>query len=156
MCLSSGQRVEAAWLRLRGGLTEPHEGAHKAPMKNRHLLAFLPASVSDQVQRSAVEYRGYAPIVADGLGALVFGQLYGWRGVMMLYSRSRIRDFEKALGITFRDHMPERTELSARITGVRVADEIGKFWAVVKGEVPVQGGKAYVDDVGQDDMFRTG
>lgn len=124
-------------------------------MKKSQILPFLDPSVASQVEKAALEYRGYAPTVADALGALVFGQLYGWRGVMMLYSRSRIRDFEAALGISFRDHMPGRTDHSARILGVDLADRIGKFWAVVKGEVQVPGGKAYIDDADQPDMFRT-
>lgn len=124
-------------------------------MKKSQILPFLDSSVATQVEKAALEYRGYAPTVADALGALVFGQLYGWRAVMMLYSRSRIRDFESALGISFRDHMPDRTDHSARILGVDLADRIGKFWAVVKGEVPVPGGKAYIDDADQPDMFRT-
>ena len=124
-------------------------------MKKSQILPFLDPSVAAQVEKAALEYRGYAPTVADALGARVFGQLYGWRGVMMLYSRSRIRDFEAALGISFRDHMPDRTDHSARILGVDLADRIGKFWAVVKGEVQVPGGKAYIDDADQPDMFRT-
>ena len=49
--------------------------------------------------------------------------------------------------------MPERTELSTRITGIRWADQLGKFWAVVKGEVPVPGGKARMNDGDQPDLF---
>jgi len=124
-------------------------------MKRARLLPYLPADVEDSVVQAVLDYRGMAPKVADALGALAFGQLYGWRGVMMIYSRSTVRGYEQALGITFKDHMPDRTEVSDRILGVRVADELGRFWAVVKGEISVPGGKSYVDDEGQGDLFNS-
>ena len=147
MCLSSGQTV-------RGVLTCPHEGEHSAPMKRASLLPYLPADTEASVIEAAKSFRGYAPRLADALGALAFGQIYGWRAVMICYSRSTVKGYEQALGISFRDHMPDRTDVSHRILGVRLADDLGKFWAVVKGEVSVPGGKAYVDDEGQSDLFK--
>jgi hypothetical protein len=125
-------------------------------MKKQTLLPFLEPEIADKVQDAALAFRGYAPQLSDSLGALVFGQLYGWRAVMMLHSRAKIRSYEEALGITFREHMPERTEHSDRILGVRLADELGKFWAVVKGDVSVPGGKAFIEDERQAEIFRTG
>lgn len=124
--------------------------------KAGHLFPFLSAEQSAAVVKRLQEYRGYAPTASDAVGALVLGQVYGWRGIMMLHSRSTVRKFEQVLGLSLRDCMPDRTQFSERILGVRIADEMGKFWAVVKGEVPVAGGKAYIDDAGQTDMFNTG
>jgi len=130
--------------------------ALNSPMKTTRLLPFLSADAEAQVQESALTYHGYAPLVSEALGALVFGQLYGWRAVMMLHNRSKIKSFEQALGVSFRECMPDRTDVSDRILGVKLADELGKFWAIVKGEVSVPGGKAFLDHDDQADMFRTG
>ena len=125
-------------------------------MSKRKHPPLLPEDLAAHVERRAAEFRGYCPELAEAIGALVFGQVFGWKGVWMIYSRSKVKSMEAALGLTFRDVMPERTEESSRILGVRLADELGKYWAVVKGEVPVQGGKAYADDEGQSDLFMTG
>jgi hypothetical protein len=122
-------------------------------MKPKRLLPFLPPEVDQAVVQTASEYRGHCGTLAGALGALTFGQLYGWKAVWLVHSRSTIKEYEAALGISFRDHMPERTELSSRITGIRWADELGKFWAVVKGEVSVPGGKARMNDGDQPDLF---
>ena len=128
-------------------------GAQCAPMKRPRLLPYLPPETETQVVEKASDYVGHCTTLSGALGALAFGQLYGWKAVWLVHSRSTIRGYEEALGINFRDHMPDRTELSARITGIRWADQLGKFWAVVKGEVPVPGGKARMNDGDQPDLF---
>lgn len=124
--------------------------------KPKHLFPFLTAEQSASVEKAMAEYKGYAPALSDAVGALVLGQLYGWKAVYMIHSRSSIKRFEEILGLSLRDSMPERTELSSRILGVRLADELGRFWAVVKGDVSVPGGKSYLDDLGQADLFHEG
>ena len=74
----------------------------------------------------------------------------------MIHTRGTVKKYEKILGLEFKDCMPERTEYTDRLLGIRLADEIGKFWAVVKGEVPVPGGKAYMHGEDQDDLFLGG
>lgn len=139
---------------VKWGLTLSVVGSKKLPMtkQKQSMFPFLPSEQSAAVEKAIAEYKGYAPRVSHAIGALVLGQLYGWRAIVMIHSRSNIREFEAILGVTFRDVMPDRTELSDRILGVRIADELGKFWAVVKGDVSVPG-KSYVDDAGQSDLF---
>lgn len=122
-------------------------------MKRTRLLPFLDPETATQVETACATYRGQSDMISSALGALMFGQLYGYRGVCMAHTRQAVRRYEALLGIKFREHMPERTELSERILGIRAADEIGKFWAVVKGEIAVQA-KRWVDDVGQGDLFQ--
>lgn len=117
--------------------------------------SLLTPELVEHIERRMVEFRGFCPELAEAIGVLTFGQAFGWKGVWMIYSRSKIKKMEAALDLSFRDHMPERTEQSSRILGVRMADEIGKYWAIVKGEHPVPH-KAYVDDEGQSDLFMTG
>ncbi len=122
-------------------------------MKKSQLFPFLTPEQNATVEASVSTYRGQSDTISDALGALAFGQFYGWRGLYMAHGRQKIRRFEAVLGIRLRESMPERTDLSERILGVRVADEIGKFWAVVKGDVSVRGGKRHMDDLAQADLF---
>ena len=134
-------------------MTLPLDGEQSYPMKRPRLLPYLPPETEETVVQRASEYRGHCATLAGALGALAFGQLYGWKAVWLVHSRGTIKSYEEALGISFRDHMPDRTELSTRIVGIRWADELGKFWAVVKGEVSVPGGKARMNDGDQPDLF---
>lgn len=113
----------------------------------------LSPELSAHVAAVVHEYRGSCPSLSEAIGALVFGQFYGWKGVYMIYSRAKVRSMEEILGLKFREVMPERTDDSARINGIRIADELGKFWAVAKAEISVPGGKQYADDLGQSDLF---
>lgn len=117
-----------------------------------HLFSFLDASTAASVEQRLAAYRGDGEDISGAVGALVMGQLYGFRGVAMVLSRAKLRRYEELLGLKLRDHMPERTDLSRRILGVRISDEVGKFWAVVKGDHWVSG-KGRADDFGQADLF---
>lgn len=121
------------------------------------LLAFLPPDVAAQVIEAAETHKGQAHHISDALGALLFGQIYGFRGLAVTQTRQAMRRYEAVLGIKYSEHMPHRTELSSRILGVRVADELGKFWAVVKGEVTVPDRRLISDlPEGQPDLFIEG
>ena len=134
-------------------LTVPREGEQSAPMKRPRLLPYLPPETEETVFHRASEYRGHCATLAGALGALAFGQLYGWKAVWLVHSRGTIKSYEEALGISFRDHMPERTELSSRITGIRWADQLCKTVAVVKGEESVPGGRARMSGGDRPDLF---
>ena len=137
-------------------LTDPPAGFRVAPMTKAKTAPLLPPETAHHVAALLPEWRGYCPDLSEALGALVFGQAYGWKGLYMIHSRTKVRAMEATLGLNFREILPERTALTSKIIGIRVADEIGRFWAVVKGEVPVRGGKGYADDEGQSDLFMTG
>jgi hypothetical protein len=117
------------------------------------IFPYLDPEAAAQVKHACATYRGDADHVAYALGALLFGQLYGFKGLAMAYTRPAMRRSEALLGIKLREHMPDRTDLSRRLLGVRVADEVGKFWAVVRGDHFVVG-KGVADDLGQSDLFK--
>ena len=150
MCLSSGQTTHT------GVLTGPHEGAQSHPMTKPKAATLLPPETAQHVAAMLPEWRGYCPNLSEALGGLMFGQAFGWKGLYMIHSRAKVRAMETTLGLVFREVLPERTALTSKIYGIRIADELGKFWAVVKGEIPVPGGKGYADDEGQSDLFMTG
>jgi hypothetical protein len=119
-------------------------------------LSHLPADVRQIVDERINNFRGFSDVLSAAIGALVTGHYYGWRGLYCIHSPTTVRKYEKILGVKFSEVMPERTENTSRLLGVRMADEIGRYWAVVKGEVTVPGGRGYVDDKDQSDLFNTG
>lgn len=104
----------------------------------------------DQVVRN---YSGMSDLLSSALGALAMGHYVGWRGLLMVHNRQTLRRYEDILGAKFSDLLPERTDQTDRLLGIRIADKLGKFWAVVKGEVRVPEGKALIDSDGQIDLF---
>lgn len=131
------------------------------PMKTPNLtpesLPFLDLETAKTVVENASTYKGQSNVISDALGALLFGQLYGAKGLAMAHTRASVRRFEAVLGVKFSDHMPERTSLSTRIFGVRAADEIGRFWAIAKGDVSCPDKRMMGDDSeGQGDLFLSG
>jgi hypothetical protein len=119
-------------------------------------FAYLPAAERAIVEERTKHFRGLSDTLSAALGALTVGQYYGWRGLYFIHSPSTVRKYEKLLGIKFSEVMPERTDETSRLLGVRIADELGRYWAVVKGEVTVPGGRSYLDDKDQADLFNTG
>lgn len=104
------------------------------------------------VDEAVKNYSGMADQLSAALGALTLGEYLGWRGLLIVHDRRTLKRHEEILGLTFKDVLPEKTEHTERLLGWRIADRLGKFWAVVKGEVRVPEGKGFMDD-GQEDLF---
>lgn len=84
------------------------------------------------------KYNGNATTIESAAGAIVIGQLYGWRVLKMVHNPSTYRRYEKILGIRFEDVCPEETDLSSRNIGVKAAKKLRSFWAVVRGSIEVK------------------
>lgn len=89
---------------------------------------------SELVERAAV-FKGNGHHLEAALGAYVLGQLYGWRVLNMLHGVQIMRRHEKVLGLDLRQALPDRTSLSDRVLGIRVADTLSSYWRVAKGEL---------------------
>ena len=80
------------------------------------------------------DYRGSFDEIEGALGALVAAHFYGWRVVQMVHSGRTMRAYERALGFSIKEVTHERTPLSHKSVGLRLADSIGSYWAYVRGE----------------------
>lgn len=105
------------------------------------------------VDEAVKNFSGASDYLAAALGALSIGQYLGWRGLLFVHSRTTLRGYEAVLGLSFKDVLPEKTEYTERLLGYRIADKLGKFWAVVKNEVQVQDKGLLEAADGQPDMF---
>lgn len=105
------------------------------------------------VDAAVKNYRGMGDHLSAALGALALGEYLGWRGLLFVHDRRTLKRYEEILGLEFKDVLPEKTDYTERLLGYRIADKLGKFWAVVKGEIKVPAGKGLMDADGQEDMF---
>lgn len=113
----------------------------------------LNAEQKATVDEAVKNYSGMSDQLAAALGALALGEYLGWRGLLFVHDRRTLKRYEEILGLEFKEVLPEKTDYTERLLGYRIADKIGKFWAVVKGEVRVPEGKGFMDADGQEDLF---
>ena len=98
--------------------------------------------VMRMVRKSWAGFEGDTTVLMSAIGALVLGREIGWKGVRVCLAAATYRKYERVLGIRFRDCLPERTKDSSRLCGIRMADQIGKFWQALSGGfIPALEGK---------------
>jgi hypothetical protein len=83
------------------------------------------------VRKAMEDYRGDASILEGAIGALLWGRHVGWQGIRLMHAFYTIQRYERILGVKFRDVLPERTDKSRRMNGVRLADAFERFWQAV-------------------------
>jgi len=97
------------------------------------------------LRKSIAEFRGQMSVLESAFGALIMGQHYGTRVLLMCHGQATLKKYEGVLGIKFSDHCPERGILANKSRGLNIADKLGGFWKVVTGKVKVDK-KAWVGD----------
>ena len=90
--------------------------------------------ISQEVIDRASLFSGSGHQLEAALGALVMGQLYGRRALLMLHSSRVLRRHEAILGLHFADVCPRETHLSSRVFGISLAEKLGGFWKVAEGQ----------------------
>lgn len=89
--------------------------------------------IPPDLEKRITDYSGNGRDLETALGTYALGYLFGWRVLYMINSQKTIRAHQKILQIDFRESLPERTELTGKSLGVRTADKLGSFWAVIRG-----------------------
>lgn len=113
--------------------------------KHDRLFPELTAEQEDLILVALQEFKGNCTTMESALGALVFGRHFGWRVLKMIHNPTTYRNYEKLLNVRFDDVCPERTDYTQRNVGVRAADQMKSFWAVVTGKKKVHN-KGVIDD----------
>lgn len=102
--------------------------------------------IPQPVIERALSYTGPGQHLEQALGALVVGQLYGRRALLMLHGSRIIRRHERILGVSFKDACPHETDETRRLFGIRLAEKLGGFWKVAQGQVAGRERFDFVDD----------
>jgi hypothetical protein len=98
-------------------------------------LLVLDEESEKTILHSIKNFSGIGTTLESALGALVLGQVFGWRVLKLLHTPSTYRKYEKALGIEFKNVCPEITELGKKKSiGYAITEKLGSFWAVVMGK----------------------
>jgi hypothetical protein len=87
-----------------------------------------------RIDEVAKEFRGQIPDLYRIVGVVVVGRLYGWRVVRLTVSGTTWAAVTKWFGDP-KDWMPERGRLAYKSVGLKLVDQIGDYWAFIKGHV---------------------
>jgi hypothetical protein len=120
-------------------MTDTREQIRKWRLHSIQSIELLETELGDKLKESAEAYRGDLRLFQSAVGALLVGKLYGWRILRIVLAPISYRKYEKILGIRFRDYCQERTALSDKSVGLKIADYMGDFWKVAEGIVSVKG-----------------
>ena len=83
------------------------------------------------IENAMQEFSGDMTVLESAIGARIVGHRFGWQALRVIHATRTLRKYEEVLGIKLRDVIPERTDDSRRVNGVRVADTFDKFWQAI-------------------------
>jgi hypothetical protein len=87
----------------------------------------------DLIESIIKDYRGNGQLLGAALGALVLAKYMGWKPVALLHSQATVRRYQTALGVYFKDVMPERGVYSYKSMALFLVDKFNNFWDVIQG-----------------------
>ncbi|WP_152594509.1 hypothetical protein [Massilia sp. BSC265] len=109
--------------------TPPAENVHP-PERAQELVRVA----NDALNR----FTGTADELEKALGMLMLGDYLGWRVLVIIHNKRTIRKYEEILAISVREFFPEEGPIAMRSLGYSIATELGNFWKVVSGDIPVE------------------
>ncbi|MDD5754693.1 MAG: hypothetical protein PHN45_08090 [Methylococcales bacterium] len=90
--------------------------------------------LDDYIFDLSSKYQGDLTVLANAIGALNLGKIYGWRVIRIIYSPLTYRKYQKTLNLEFKNVLPEVTDFSKRSKGFQLVSGINKYWKAVSGE----------------------
>ena len=98
----------------------------------------LDEELKNQLEEAVKNYQGNGNTLETALGAVLMGQMFGWRVLKMMHNPTTYSKYEKILGIKFRDICKEETKFTQRNVGMKIVAKLQNFWDVVRGTYQVK------------------
>jgi len=95
----------------------------------------LTADQQIHLKEVITSFRGNGEVLQNALGALLIGQVYGWRVLRVMYSGASYARYQKVLQLKFNEWCPDETPLSERHKLYKAYKLTGKFWEYIKGKI---------------------
>lgn len=90
--------------------------------------------LNDKIEELCENYHGQLDDLYQVVGMIVVGRLFGWRVMRLVSTRPNWHKSAELFG-DVKDWMPERGRFAHRSWGLKIADDLGKFWHIVRGTV---------------------
>jgi hypothetical protein len=85
------------------------------------------------IEKIIKDYSGNAQLLSAALGALVLARYVGLKPVRLVHRESTIRKYQSALGVHFKDVVPEKGRYAYKSVALAIVERINKYWDVVQG-----------------------
>jgi len=113
----------------------------KLEEKDIAALAFDSSDELELIKKVALEYEGDLTQLGSALGCLFMCKIYGLKVARLAYDARTVAKYEKFFqraepDFKFKNYSQELGPLADRSIALRLAKQVGRFWAVVRGEVP--------------------
>jgi len=104
------------------------------PVYDAHFTTEQLAKILPMIEQESSNFHGQLDSLYQVAGLLLVGQLYGWRVMRLVSTRSNWNRATKLFG-DLKLLMPERGPLAEKSVGLRIADALGKgkFWEIIRG-----------------------
>lgn len=96
-----------------------------------------PDKCSEQFNKTIKEFAGNLTELEAAIGALIVGKQLGWKVLFLVHNKRTIRKYEKILGLSFRDEMPEVGDLAYKSVAWKAVEKLGNFWKAVSGDIAI-------------------
>ena len=88
------------------------------------------------INRAVDKFHGDSSQLESAIGALILGQHVGWKVMMLIHSRSTLKNYSKILDVPdIRKLMPITGPMSHRSVAWKVVEGTKNFWKAVRGEL---------------------
>jgi hypothetical protein len=87
------------------------------------------------IDKAIKDFQGHSDSLSGAIGYLMIGRKFGWRVMFFIHSQSKVRKYEKILGIDSREVMPEIGPMARKAVVWQALQKVSNFWKAVKGEV---------------------
>ena len=96
----------------------------------------LKPELAQAIDKVCSEYHGQLDDLYQSIGLLVAGQLFGWRVMRLVSSRTNWKVATELFG-DLKELMPREGVYAHRSIGLKLANELGDYWKVVRGLIKV-------------------
>lgn len=93
--------------------------------------------LESHVNNLMISFHGDLTLLADAIGALNLGKIYGWKVLRIIYSPLTYKKYENVIGLEFNKVLPETTNYSKRSYGFQIVQEANKYWQAVSGQFKI-------------------
>lgn len=87
------------------------------------------------LDKVVIEFKGDITQMESAIGMLMMARHFGWKVALLIHDRQTIKKYEKILGITLRDIVPEVGKYAHKSVAWLAVQKISSFWKAVKGEI---------------------
>ena len=99
-------------------------------------IGLLTPELIEKVKDASFRYKGDGTILESAIGALIAGQIYGWKVLRLTHSGRTYARYQQILDVKFKDVCPPEGPLAERSVALVLTKKINDFWSVASGDKP--------------------